>query len=98
MTPQLTADPLSISRAAGRRRKRTISTRSLNNVVSDMERFHRRTISTSDMRDRSTRSGYLQISGDEDEAWAQHNIHPNTGYSIVSFSVMHKNIQPCIVL
>ena len=48
-----------------RPRKRTISTRSLNDAVSSLERFHRRTISTSDMR--GSRPGYAQI-GDEEES------------------------------
>jgi len=53
-------------------RKRTLSSRSIqsiNNVVSDMERFHRRTISTSDMRSSigHSRSGYQALGGDESE-------------------------------
>ena len=47
------------------RRRRTLSTRSLNDAVNSLERFHRRTISTSDMR--QSRSGYTVIGDHEDE-------------------------------
>ena len=64
-----------------RPRKRTISTRSLNDAVSSLERFHRRTISTSDMR--GSRSGYSHI-GDEEESLdtsQQHSISFNTNFA-----------------
>jgi len=59
-------------------RKRTLSSRSLhniNNVVSDLERFHRRTISTSDMR--HSRSGYLPLTGDDDDREGRTNTISN---------------------
>merc|ERR1711997_960065 len=46
------------------RRRRTMTNRSVQSVVSDLERFHRRTISTSEMR--RSRSGYLSLEEDEE--------------------------------